>query len=126
MSKLNEIYKCNVCEKVVEIVVEGKGQLVCCDENMELLDETREGVAPERHIPVIEKDGDNIIVKIGELPHPMVEEHHICFIELFVGEKVYRKYVDTGDEPKAVFEVCADIDNLRAREYCNVHGLWKS
>lgn len=126
MAKLNEIYKCNVCEKIVEVVVVGNGNLVCCDENMELLEETQVGVAPERHIPIIERDGDNVIVKIGELPHPMIEEHHICFIELFVGEKIYRKFLEVGDEPKAVFEVCADINDLRAREYCNIHGLWRS
>jgi superoxide reductase len=126
MAKLNELYRCNVCGKIVEIVVEGNGQLDCCDENMELLKETREDGDPKRHIPIIERDGDNIIVKIGELPHPMIEEHHICLIELFVGDKIYKKLLNAGDEPKAVFEVCADINDLKAREYCNVHGLWNS
>lgn len=125
MTKLNEIYKCTVCGNIIE-VVEVYGQLVCCDENMEFLEEKQVGIAPERHIPVIEKEGNNIIVKIGELPHPMVEEHHICFIELFVWDKIYRKFLEVADEPKAVFEVCADIDDLGAREYCNVHGLWNS
>jgi superoxide reductase len=56
----------------------------------------------------------------------MIEEHHICFVELFVGDKIYRKSLEAGDEPEAVFEVCADIDDLKAREYCNIHGLWPS
>lgn len=126
MTKLNEIYRCNVCENIVEIVNEGIGQLVCCGEDMELLEERQLDVGPEKHIPIIEKDGDNIIVKIGEVPHPMIEEHHICFVELFVGDKVYRKFLNAGDKPEAIFEVCADINDLRAREYCNVHGLWHS
>ena len=126
MTKLNEIYRCNICGNIVEVVKEGEGQLVCCGENMELLEERQLDVGPEKHIPIIEKDGDKIVVKVGEVPHPMIEEHHICFVELFVGDKIYRKFLNPGDEPKAVFEVCADIDDLRAREYCSVHGLWHS
>jgi len=126
MTKLNEIYRCNVCGNMVEDINEGAGQLVCCGENMELLEERQLDVGPEKHIPIIKKDGDKIVVKVGEVPHPMEEEHHICFVELFVGDKVYRKSLNAGDEPKAVFEVCADISDLRAREYCSVHGLWPS
>ena len=126
MTKLNEIYRCNVCGNMIEVINESVGQLVCCNENMELLEERQLDVGPEKHIPIIEKDGDNIVVKMGEVPHPMEEEHHICFVELFVGDKVYRKALNAGDEPKAVFEVCADVGDVRAREYCNVHGLWPS
>lgn len=126
MTKLNEIYRCNICGNMVEVVKEGEGQLICCGEDMELLEERQLDVGPEKHIPIIEREGDNIVVKIGEVPHPMIEEHHICFVELFVGDKIYRKFLNAGDEPKAVFEVCADIGDLRAREYCNVHGLWNS
>ncbi|MDR0900344.1 MAG: desulfoferrodoxin, partial [Methanobrevibacter sp.] len=78
----------------------------------------------EKHVPVIEKDGNKVTVKIGEVPHPMIEEHHICFIELFVGDAIYRKYLTADDKPEAVFEVCSDHGDLKAREYCNVHGLW--
>lgn len=126
MTKLNEIYRCNVCGNIVEIVKEGEGQLVCCGKNMELLKAKTKDEGSEKHVPVIEKDDDKIIVKVGEVPHPMIEEHHICFVELFVGDKIYRKFLNAGDEPKAVFEVCTDIDNLKTREYCNVHGLWAS
>jgi len=126
MTKLNEIYRCNVCGNMTEVINESVGQLVCCNENMELLEERQLDVGPEKHIPIIEKDGDKVVVKVGEVPHPMEEEHHICFVELFVGDKIYRKFLNAGDEPKAVFEVCADISDLRAREYCSVHGLWHS
>jgi len=126
MTKLNEIYRCTNCENMVEVIQEGEGQLVCCGTEMELLEERQLEVGPEKHIPLIEKDGDKIIVKVSEKAHPMLEEHHICFIELFVGDKVYRKNLEITDEPKAVFEVCADVEDLRAREYCNLHGLWNS
>jgi len=126
MTKLNDIYRCNVCGNMVEIVKESVGELICCNQPMELLEERQLDVGPEKHIPIIEKDGDKIVVKVGEVPHPMVEEHHICFVELFFGDKIYREFLDDGDEPKAIFEVCADVDKLRARGYCNVHGLWHS
>ena len=126
MVKLNEIYRCNVCENMVEVVNVGEGQLVCCGEDMELLEERQLDVGPEKHVPIIEKDGDKIVVKVGEVSHPMEEEHHICFVELFVGDKIYRKFLNPGDEPIAIFEVCGDIADIRAREYCNVHGLWHS
>ena len=127
MTKLNDIYRFNVCGNMVEIVKEGLGEsLVCCNQEMELLEERQLDMGLEKHIPIIEKDGDKIIVKVGEVPHPMEEDHNICFVELFVGDKVYRKSLKAGDEPKAVFEVCADTDDLRAREYCSVHGLWPS
>ncbi|MCL2687187.1 MAG: desulfoferrodoxin [Methanobrevibacter sp.] len=126
MTKLNEVYRCNTCGNMVEVVKESVGQLVCCGQEMELLEERKLDVGPEKHIPVIEKDGDKVIVKVGEVPHPMEEEHHICFVELFVGDKVYRKSLEAGDEPIAVFEVCSDVDELKAREYCSVHGLWPS
>jgi len=126
MTKLSEIYRCNVCGNMVEIVKEGPGELTCCNQAMELLEERQLDVGSEKHIPIIEKDGDKIVVKVGEVHHPMEEEHYICFVELFVGDKVYTKTLKAGDEPKAVFEVCADTDDLRAREYCSVHGLWPS
>ena len=124
MTKLNGIYRCNLCGNIVEVLVEGNRQLVCHEQDMELLEEKQSDVGSEKHVPIIERDGDKIVVKVGEVPHPMIEEHHICFVELFVGDKVYRKILNTGNEPKGVFEVCADIDYLKAREYCNVHGLW--
>jgi len=126
MVKINEIYRCNTCGNMVEGVKEGESQIVCCGEDMELLEERKLELGPEKHVPVIEKDGDKILVKVGETPHPMEEEHYICFVELFVGDKIYRKSLNPGDEPIAVFEVCSDIDDLKAREYCSIHGLWDS
>ncbi|MDR2967731.1 MAG: desulfoferrodoxin [Methanobacteriaceae archaeon] len=127
MTKLNDIYRCNVCGNMVEIIKEGLGESIsCCNQEMELLEERQLDVGPEKHIPIIEKDGEKIIVKMGEVPHPMEEEHYICFVELFVGDKIYRETLEVGDDPKAVFEVCADIDDVKAREYCSIHGLWHS
>jgi len=126
MTELNNIYRCNTCGHMTEIINEGTGELVCCDQKMELLEERQLDVGAEKHIPIIEKDGNNIVVKLGEVPHPMLEEHYICFIELFVGDKIYRKFLKASDDPKAVFEVCADMNDLKARAYCNIHGLWPS
>ena len=124
MAKLNKVYKCNICGNVVIDVVEGSGELVCDGQPMEQLIPKSHDEGQEKHVPVIEKDGNTVTVKIGEVPHPMEEEHHICFIELFVGDEIYRKYLTANDEPKAEFKVCSDVNDLKAREYCNVHGLW--
>jgi len=126
MTNVNEIFRCNVCGNMVEVVCQSGGELTCCNQAMELLEERQLDVGMEKHIPVIEKDGDKIVVKVGDVPHPMEDEHYICFVELIDGDKVYRETLKPGEEPKAVFDVCADPGNLRAREYCSVHGLWPS
>lgn len=123
MTKLNEIYKCNICGNVVEVLHIGAGQLVCCGENMELLDEKRSDEGEEKHLPVIEIKDDLVKVKIGSVPHPMEEAHYIEWIELIADNKTFRKYLNPGDEPTAEFKVKAD--NLSTRAYCNVHGLRK-
>ncbi|KZX16003.1 desulfoferrodoxin [Methanobrevibacter cuticularis] len=125
MTEVNEVFKSNT-GKVVMVMVDGPGDLVCDDEPMERLEEQNSGELGKKHIPVIEKNGSKVTVKMGEVPHPMVEEHHICFVELFVGDEVFRKFLNAGDEPKAVFDIGSSSGNLKAREYCNVHDLWTS
>ncbi|KZX16542.1 desulfoferrodoxin [Methanobrevibacter cuticularis] len=126
MTELNEIFKCNKCNKVVNVMVDGSGELICDGESMERLEAKTVDEGKEKHVPVIEKNGSTVTVKIGEVPHPMIEEHHICFIELFVGDEIFRKFLNAGDEPKAIFEIGDYAGDLKAREYCNVHGLWTS
>jgi superoxide reductase len=123
MTKLNEIYKCNICGNVVEILHTGAGQLVCCGENMELLDEKKSDEGEEKHLPVLEIEDDLVRVKIGSVPHPMKEKHYIEWIELIADNKVYKKFLNPGDEAMVEFKVKANV--LSARAYCNVHGLWK-
>ena len=120
-----EIYKCNICGNIVEVLHAGSGELVCCGQPMELLKEqTEDPEIGEKHVPVIEKTGNGIKVKVGSVPHPMEDKHYIEWIEIIADGKVYRKFLKPGDAPEAEFEIKAD--NIIAREYCNLHGLWKS
>ena len=124
MVKLKEIYKCNVCGNIVEVVHASGGELVCCGQPMELLTEKLQDIGNEKHVPVIEKTANGVKVKVGSIPHPMEEKHYIEWIELFADDVVYRKYLKPGDKPEAEF--CVTARKLSARDYCNVHGLWKS
>ncbi|RKY08936.1 MAG: desulfoferrodoxin [Planctomycetota bacterium] len=118
-----EIYKCQKCGNIVEVLQGRIGQLVCCDEPMKLLDEKTADAATEKHVPVISKVEGGYKVKVGSVPHPMLEEHYIQWIELLADGKAYRQFFEPGDEPEAVFNV--EADSVSAREHCNVHGLWK-
>ncbi len=123
MTKLTQIYKCNVCGNVVEVLHAGRGELVCCGQAMQLMEEKKEDVGQEKHLPVIEKMEDKVRVKVGSVPHPMEEKHYIEWIELLDGGKAYRQFLKPGDGPEATFEIKAE--KIAAREYCNLHGLWK-
>ncbi len=119
-----EVYKCKICGNIVEVVYAGGGTLVCCGQEMVLLNENTTDAAKEKHIPVIEKTGDSVKVTVGSVEHPMQEEHHIEWIELIADGKAYRQFLKPGDKPQAIFKIAAD--KITAREYCNLHGLWKA
>ena len=123
MTELRQIYKCNICGNIVEVLHAGVGELVCCGQPMELLTEKTTDVGLEKHVPVIEKTTKGIKVKVGSIPHPMEQKHHIEWIEIIADGRVYRKFLKPGDMPEADFET---TDKIEAREYCNIHGLWKS
>ncbi len=123
MAKKLEIYKCNLCGNIVEVIHGGDGELVCCGEPMKKLVAKTADEGKEKHVPVIEKLDIGYRVKIGDVPHPMEESHHIEWIELIVDGKAFRQFLEAGDAPEAVFNV--DGNNISAREHCNVHGLWK-
>ena len=124
MTKLRQIYRCNVCGNIVEMLHAGDGELVCCEEPMELLKEKTEDAGREKHVPAIEKTEAGIMVKVGSVPHPMEKEHYIEWIELIADGAVYRKFLKPDDKPEAEF--CVKAEKVEAREYCNIHGLWKS
>jgi len=125
MTKLKEIYKCNICGNVVEVLHAGVGELVCCGEPMEKMEEKTEDSSTEKHVPYIEKTSDGILVKVGQNEnHPMIEKHYIEWIQILAGGASYRKFLKPGDKPQASFKIKAD--KIVAREYCNIHGLWKS
>jgi superoxide reductase len=124
MTKRLQVYKCEICGNIVVVVHEGQGELVCCGEPMKLLDENTVDAAREKHVPVIEKTGDGYRVTVGSVAHPMLEEHYIEWIELIADGKSYREFLKPGSEPVAEF--CVEASQVTAREYCNVHGLWKA
>ncbi len=124
MTKRLEVYKCEHCGNMVEMIHEGKGELICCGEPMKLMVENSVDAAKEKHVPVIEKTADGYKVKIGSVAHPMEEKHYIEWIELIADGTAYRKFLKPGDVPEAVF--CVTAQRITAREYCNLHGLWKA
>ena len=126
MTERNEVYKCEVCGNIVEVLHAGGGELVCCGEPMKLVVENTVDAATEKHVPVIERDGKNVTVKIGEVPHPMTPEHYILFIEVIAGNDVYRHDFAEGDTvAEAKFIIDEGIE-LEARAYCNLHSFWSS
>lgn len=124
MAERMEVYKCEVCGNIVEVLIGGKGELVCCNQPMKKITENTVDAAKEKHVPVIEKAGNGIKVKVGSVAHPMEEKHYIQFIELIVDGKLYRQFLAPGQAPEAFFEITGD--KVTAREYCNLHGLWKA
>lgn len=129
MAEQNAIYKCSVCGNVVSVLEAHAGILSCCNKEMILQEEkTGELEGKEKHIPVIEKTDAGVLVKVGSIPHPMETEHWISLIQLIAedGTIVIGKRLKPGDEPKAEFCCLASIEGLKARVYCNVHGLWKN
>ena len=127
MTKKSEIYKCPRCGNVVEVLTNGTGQLICCGQPMNLLlEKFEESEGMEKHIPVIEIEGNKMTVKVGSVPHPMEEDHYIEWIEinmLDVG-RIAKRYLKLGDAPEVEFHVRGE--NFKVRSYCNKHGLWKN
>lgn len=124
MTVQKEVYRCNVCGNIVEVLHEGVGELVCCGQPMELLKEKSEDEGNEKHVPIIEKTENGYKVKVGSVPHPMEEKHYIEWIELVADGITYRKFLKPNDLPEAEF--CVIAENVSTREFCNIHGHWKS
>lgn len=124
MAERLQVYKCELCGNIVEVLTGGGGELVCCGQPMSLLDEKTADATTEKHVPVIEKVDGGFKVKVGSIPHPMEEKHYIEWIEVIADGKAYRQFLKPGDAPEATFAI--DAAEVTAREHCNVHGLWKS
>jgi len=124
MTQRMEVYKCNVCGNIVEVLHAGAGQLVCCNQPMELLKEKTEDEGNEKHVPVVEKTEAGVKAKVGSVPHPMEDSHFIQWVEIIENGKVQRKFLNPGEAPEAEFGTKSDT--VKAREYCNIHGLWKA
>jgi superoxide reductase len=124
MAERLEVYKCEACGNIVEVIHGGGGELVCCGEAMKLMVENTVDAAKEKHVPVIEKVDGGVKVTVGSVAHPMEEKHWIEWIQIIAGGKSERQFLNPGDAPEAVFKT--DAQNVTAREYCNLHGLWKA
>jgi superoxide reductase len=124
MPKLNEVYKCEICGNIVEVLHAGPAALNCCNQEMTLMTENTVDAAVEKHVPVINVGADNITVKVGSVAHPMQDDHYIEWIELVADGKVYRQNLQPGEAPEATFPVIAQ--SVTAREYCNLHGHWSA
>jgi superoxide reductase len=124
MNERLQVYKCELCGNIVEMLHAAKGELVCCGQPMKLQAENTVDAAKEKHVPVIEKVAQGYKVKLGSVPHPMEEKHYIQWIELIAGDKAYLEFLKPGQAPEATF--CIDAAGVTARAYCNLHGQWKS
>jgi len=119
-----DVYECEVCGQIIEVLREGKGQLVCCDQPMKLLEANTVDAAVEKHVPVVEKAEGGIKVKVGSVPHPMESEHWIEWVQVINDGTSYRSFLNPGDEPEAFFGI-EPAGGMIACEHCNLHGLWK-
>ena len=124
MAERLEVYKCEACGNIVEVLHGGGGELVCCGNPMVQLVENTVDAAKEKHVPVVEKTADGFKVKVGDVAHPMEEKHYIQWVEIIADGKAYRQFLNPGEAPEATFNIQAD--QVTAREYCSLHGLWKS
>ena len=126
MAKELKIYRCALCGNIVVLLHEGQGELVCCEQPMKLLVAgENDTAAKEKHVPVVSVDGNLIMVNVGSVDHPMLDEHYIEFVILISGEKCYIEYLKPGQAPKATFMI-EDTSTIEVYEYCNLHGLWKA
>jgi len=119
-----QVYKCEICGNIAEVVHTGVGELVCCGQPMKLLKEKTVDEGNEKHVPVIEKTGAGVKVKVGQVSHPMEENHYIEWIQITADGESYRKFLKPGKAPEAEFHGVSG--NVKAREYCTIHGLWES
>jgi superoxide reductase len=124
MAERLEVYKCETCGNIVEVLHGGAGELVCCGSPMKLLKENTVDAAKEKHVPVISQVSGGVKVTVGSVPHPMEDKHYIEWIEVIADGKAYRQFLKPGDKPEAVFKI--EAGKITAREYCNLHGQWKA
>jgi superoxide reductase len=122
MTKMFEVYKCEVCGNITKVIHASGGNMICCGQPMTLQPEKTDDVGKEKHVPVVEKSAKGILVKTGSVPHPMEEKHFIEWVEVRSGENVFVRGFKPGEKPEAEF--CVTDTNVKVRAFCNVHGLW--
>lgn len=122
-TNVREVYRCSICGGVVEVLHQGN-VMQCCGQPMTLLRENDTDGAREKHVPVVEAVEGGYRVTVGSVEHPMLAEHYIEWIELVTDSHVYRKELNPGEKPEALF--LTDARQVFARAYCNLHGLWRN
>lgn len=125
MTQERDIFKCDVCGQVMEVLYKGSDKIICCGQPMKKLTANTQEASVEKHVPVIEETKTGVLVKVGSVAHPMEEKHYIVLIEVLTANQVLRAELKPGQKPEAEFCV-KKSDILEVREYCNLHGLWKS
>lgn len=120
-----KFYKCSRCGNVLEVIVDGQIKPMCCGKMMDELVPNTVDASNEKHVPVINVDGNKVEVVVGSVEHPMLEEHFITNIILETSKEIKRVKLNPNSEPKAVFYLSDDEVVIAAYEYCNLHGLWK-
>ena len=125
MSKEVKFYICKHCGNIVGLIHNAGVPLVCCGEKMsELVPNTTEA-ATEKHLPVVEMDGNIVKVSVGSVEHPSTEEHYIAWVYLETAHGGQRKAIKPGDKPEVSFAL-QDDELIAVYAYCNLHGLWKA
>lgn len=124
MTERNQVYKCMQCGSIIEVLHASSGELNCCGQPMRLLNENTTDAAVEKHLPVISATATGVNAAVGSVAHPMEEKHYIEWIEVLADGRLMRQYLNPGEAPAAAF--CLAADGVVAREYCNLHGLWRS
>ncbi len=126
MAKQFDVYKCDECGNVVELMHAASSNLACCNQAMTQMDDSNKSGADATHVPVVEKTEKGFKISVGEKPHVMTDEHSIYFIEVIIGSNQRIFHLKPGDEPVVEFACCntCDVKDVIVREYCDLHGLW--
>lgn len=127
MSEKLEIFKCDACKKTIQVLLDGAGELVCCNKPMiKMIAHAGNEMKNEYHIPVTIATDNNEFIQVGKELHPMSQEHHIELIQVIseCGKKIMLHYLSEDDEPK-IKMYCDDFGQYKMREICNIHGLWE-
>lgn len=121
-----KFFRCNHCGNIIEMIHDAGVPVVCCGEKMhELVPNTSDG-AGEKHVPVVNVNGNSVVVRVGEVDHPMLPEHFIQWVYVQTNLGGMKKYLNPSEAPSAAFELAEGESVVAVYEYCNLHGLWKT
>ncbi len=120
-----EFYICKHCGNLITFIDTQGPPVTCCGDKMQRLEPNTVDAAKEKHVPVMQREGSRVMVSVGSLPHPMLQEHHIAWLALESRQGIQVKKLNPTGEPQAVFAMEDTDGPVAAYAYCNLHGLWK-